>query len=58
VIEAGVGDEEDRMSGIAMTPGSAYDMTPIGNGDGNKTGDAGDNEADTMIEVQVTETNQ
>merc|ERR1711953_1631841 len=36
VIEAGVGDEEDRMSGIAMTPGSAYDMTPIGNGDGNK----------------------
>merc|ERR1712217_731035 len=31
VIEAGVGDEEDRMSGTAMTPQSAYDMTPIGN---------------------------
>jgi len=48
VIVAGV---EDETAGV--TSGSAYDMSPVG--DGQTTGD---NEAHAMIEVQVTETNQ
>jgi len=48
VIAAGVDDDEV----IADEKDGGYDMTTIGNGDGQKT------EAEIMIDVQVTETKQ
>jgi len=50
VIAAGVDDEE-------MEKESGYDMTTVGNGDGN-TRNTGDHEEEVMIEVPVTETIQ
>lgn len=60
VIAAGVEDEEvigDNAIVDDMEKETGYDMTPIGDGDG-QTGNTGDNEQEVMIEVPVTETNQ
>jgi len=50
VIAAGVEDEQIEKE-------SGYDMTTVGNGDGN-TRNTGDHEEEVMIEVPVTETIQ
>jgi len=52
VIAAGIEDEE-----VEQEKESGYDMTTVGNGDGN-TRNTGDHEEEVMIEVPVTETIQ
>merc|ERR1719300_908468 len=56
VIAAGVDDDEVIVT--EMESDGAYNMTTIGSGDGQKTGDAQDNEAEIMIDVEITETRQ
>merc|ERR1719300_1372836 len=60
VIAAGVDDDEviGDSAIVGMEKDGAYNMTTIASGDGQKTGDAQDNEAEIMIDVEITETRQ